>query len=303
MKKLVWMIEAGVFYLFTWLVALAPERISEQLGSGTGLLMRLVLGKRRRIAEENISSSLDYMRTQPEWTCVIPDAQGIAREVFRNIGRSLVEMCRLYHGLGDALISRIELRGSEHYDAARAKGRGLVFLTGHCGNWELVALAYASLFKVPMAVVARRQNNPYLNRMVERMRMRYDNSIIYKDNALKNMIIAIRRQGTIGLLVDQAVFPEEGCLIDFLGRPAWASKAPALLYRKTGVPIIPAFIYRQGKNHIIELHPQLQFSGGTDDESIKNDVQLYSRAIEQFITAHPVDWYWLHRRWKRAEGL
>jgi len=185
MKKLVWMIEAGVFYLFTWLVALAPERISEQLGSGTGLLMRLVLGKRRRIAEENISSSLDYMRTQPEWTCVIPDAQGIAREVFRNIGRSLVEMCRLYHGLGDALISRIELRGSEHYDAARAKGRGLVFLTGHCGNWELVALAYASLFKVPMAVVARRQNNPYLNRMVERMRMRYDNSIIYKDNALK----------------------------------------------------------------------------------------------------------------------
>jgi len=75
------------------------------------------------------------------------------------------------------------------------------------------------------------------------------------------------------------------------------------LYRKTGVPIIPAFIYRQGKNHIIELHPQLQFSGGTDDESIKNDVQLYSRAIEQFITAHPVDWYWLHRRWKRAEGL
>jgi len=117
------------------------------------------------------------------------------------------------------------------------------------------------------------------------------------------MIIAIRRQGTIGLLVDQAVFPEEGCLIDFLGRPAWASKAPALLYRKTGVPIIPAFIYRQGKNHIIELHPQLQFSGGTDDESIKNDVQLYSRAIEQFITAHPVDWYWLHRRWKRAEGL
>ncbi len=303
MKKLIWMIEAGVFYLFTWLVALAPERISEQLGAGTGLLMCRVLGKRRRIAEENISRSLDYMRSQPEWTCSIPDAQGIAREVFRNIGRSLVEVCRLYHGRGGALISCIELRGREHYDAARAQGKGLIFLTGHCGNWELLALAYASLFKLPMSVVARRQNNPYLNRMVERMRMRYDNSVIYKDNALKNMISVIRRSGTIGLLVDQAVFPEEGSLINFLGRPAWASKAPVLLYRKTGVPIIPAFIYRQGASHIIEVHPQLQFSGGADDESIKNDVQLYSRAIEQFITAHPVDWYWVHRRWKRTEGL
>lgn len=303
MKKLLWMIEAGVFYLFTWLVALAPERLSGQLGAGTGLLMRSILGKRRRIAEENISRSLEYMRSQPEWSCTIPDAEGIAREVFKNIGRSLVEVCRLYHGRGDELLGRIELRGREHYDAARAEGKGLIFLTGHCGNWELMALAYASMFKLPTSVVARRQNNPHLNRMVEQMRMRYDNSIIYKDNALKKMISVIRRQGSIGLLVDQAVFPEEGCLISFLGRPAWASKAPILLSRKTGVSILPVFIHRQGEKHVIEVHPQLQFSGGADDESIRNDVQLYSSAIEKFIVAHPTDWYWVHRRWKRAEGL
>jgi KDO2-lipid IV(A) lauroyltransferase len=161
MKRLNWMLQTWLFYCFTWLVALLPERVSDLLGSGLGLLMHRLMGKRRRIAVENIARTLEYMRSQPGWSCSIPDAEGIARETFRNIGRSLVEVCRLYHGHGDALISRIELRGKEHYDAALSKGKGMIFLTGHCGNWELMALANNRLIGSTMSVVARRQNNPY----------------------------------------------------------------------------------------------------------------------------------------------
>ncbi|CAH2030528.1 lysophospholipid acyltransferase family protein [Trichlorobacter ammonificans] len=302
MKRMLWFLQAGAFYLFTWLVALLPAGLSRKLGTATGELMHRLLTSRRRIAEENIARSLDHMRAQPGWSCTIPDAAGIARETFRNIGRSLVETCRLYHGRGDELIAAIEVRGREHYDAARARGKGLIFLTGHCGNWELVALAYARLFNSSMSVVARRQNNPYLNRMVETMRMHYDNRVIYKDNALKNMMAVIRRNGVIGLLVDQAVFPEEGSLIPFLGRPAWASKAPVLLARKTGVAVLPAFIHREGDRHVIELHPELVFSGDASEEGWQQDVKRYSAAIEQFIVRYPTNWYWVHRRWKRAEG-
>ncbi|SKA10687.1 KDO2-lipid IV(A) lauroyltransferase [Trichlorobacter thiogenes] len=303
MKKIVWMLQVAVLYCFTWMVALVPEGLSQRFGVGVGLLMRRVLASRRRIAEENISRVLEHMRVQPEWTCTIPTAEGIAREVFCNLGRSLVETCRLYHGKGDGLIDRIEVRGMEHYNAARALGKGIIFLTGHCGNWELMALAYARLFKAPLSVVARRQNNPYLNTMVERMRMHYDNTVIYKDNALRNMIAVIRKNGTIGLLVDQTVFPEEGYLIDFLGRPAWASKAPVLLARKTGVPIVPAFIHREQGRHVIDIYPLLQFEGAADERGWQDDVKTYSRMIEKFIVAHPTQWYWVHRRWKRTEGL
>lgn len=302
MKRAGWIVQATLFYLFTWLVALLPAGLSCRLGTATGELMRLVLKKRRNIAEESIARSLDYMKAQPGWTCAIPDAAGIARETFRNIGRSLVETCRLYHGRGDDLIAGIEVRGREHYEAARAQGKGLIFLTGHCGNWELVALAYARLFNSSMSVVARRQNNPYLNRMVETMRMRYDNRVIYKDNALRNMISVIRGNGVIGLLVDQAVFPEEGSLIPFLGRPAWASKAPVLLARKTGVAVLPSFIHREGDRHVIEMHPALEFSGDSSEEGWRLDVKQYSETIEQFIICYPTNWYWVHRRWKRAEG-
>lgn len=303
MRKAVWLIQAALFYLGTWLVALVPQGVSDGLAKQTGWLLHRVLVTRRRVAEQNIDSTLAYMRSHPEWNCSLPDAAAIAYAVFLGIGRSLLEVCRLYHSRGTALIERIEVRGREHFEAARALDKGLVFLTGHCSNWELGALAFGKLFQVPVSVVARRQNNPYLNRMVERMRMSYENRIIYKDNALRNMLSVIRKKGVIGLLVDQAVLPEEGCLISFLGRPAWASRVPVVLARKTGVPVLPVFMHREGDRYVIDIQPMLVFSDVADDEAVQADVQRYSSVIERAIIRHPADWYWVHRRWKRAEGL
>lgn len=300
MKKAIWLIQVAVFYLFTMAVASIPARSVTVVGRWTGLFIRRVLPGRRRIAEDNIRQALPYMRRQPEWTCTLETAEEIARETFIHIGTSLVETCRLYHGKGEELIDSIEIRGMEHYQAARARGKGLIFLTGHCGNWELVALAYSRLFKDSMSVVARRQNNPYLNSMVEKMRMHYDNLVIYKDNALRNMIAVIRKNGTIGLLVDQAVFSSEGALIPFLGRTAWASKGPVVIAHKTGVAITPAFIHREAGRHVITIHPECVFEGDDTDEGMAEDVKRYSTYIERFICAHPTNWYWVHRRWKRA---
>jgi KDO2-lipid IV(A) lauroyltransferase len=266
----------------------------------TGLTMHFMMPFRRRIAVDNIRQTLSYMRCQPEWTCTLETPEEIARQVFVHIGTSLVETCRLYHGKGEDLIDGIEIRGREHYEKARSRGKGLIFLTGHCGNWELVALAYSRIFKASMSVVARRQNNPYLNEMVEKMRMHYDNLVIYKDQAMRNMISVIRKNGTIGLLVDQAVFPEEGSLIQFLGRPAWASKAPVVLARKTGVAILPSFIHREGTRHVITIYPECVFEGDDSDDGMARNVKQYSEYIERFIIAHPTNWYWLHRRWKRT---
>jgi KDO2-lipid IV(A) lauroyltransferase len=300
MKQVFWIIHAALFYLFTRAVSLVPERTVLHAGRLTGLLMFRLLPGRRRIAVDNIRQALPFMRRHPAWSCSFDTPEAIARETFIHIGTSLVETCRLYHGKSENLIESIEIRGRENYEAARARGKGLIFLTGHCGNWELVALAYSRLFSASMSVVARRQNNPYLNKMVEKMRMHYDNRVIYKDNAMRNIISVIRKNGTIGLLVDQAVFPEEGALISFLGRTAWASKAPVVLARKTGVAILPSFIHREGEKHIITMNPACFFDGADNDEGLADDVKRYSEYIEHFIIAHPTNWYWVHRRWKRA---
>lgn len=300
MKQIVWKLQTGFFYLFTLIVAYIPRQLVRPAGRLTGLLMCRLLFERRRVAEENIRRCLPYLKQQPEWTCTLETPEAIARETFIHLGTSLVETCCLYHGRGTFLIEGIEVRGQEHFDAARARGKGLIFLTGHCGNWELVALAYSRRFNAPMSVVARRQNNPYLNEMVEKMRMHYDNRVIYKDNAMRSMISVIRKNGLIGLLVDQAVFPDEGALIPFLGRSAWASKAPVVLARKTGVAILPTFIHREGDRHVITINPECVFEGADSDEGLAENVKQYSGYIERYIIAHPTNWYWVHRRWKRA---
>lgn len=303
MKTIIWPIQAAVFYLFTLMFAILPERLTQPAGRLIGSLGALLIRKRRTTAIENIKRALPAMTQKPNWHCPLQTPEELAREMFSHLGMSLIETCRLYHGRGVAVLEQIEVRGREHVEAARARGKGVVILTGHCGNWELAALALARHFNTPLSVVARRQNNPWLNRMVAKMRLRYDNLIIYKDNAFRNMLSVIRRNGIIGLLVDQAVFPEEGALIDFLGRKAWASKAPVLLARKSGTAVIPAFIYREADRHIIEILPELTFSGEKSETALATDVQKYSSVIEDFITRHPVDWYWVHRRWKRAGDL
>jgi len=300
MKRLLWALQAAVFYCLTLAAALLPASVSSRLGAWAGLLIPLIIPKRRAIAVDNITRALPFMKSHPLWNSSCDDPRELARETFKNLGRSLMEVCRLYHGRGEEVIATIELRGREHYEAARAKGKGLIFFSGHCGNWELMALAVGSIFHEDMSVVARRQNNPFLNRMVERMRMRYNSRVIYKQGALRGILAALRRGELVGMLADQAVFPEDGALIDVMGRKAWASKAPAIIGLKSGAPVLPIFIHREGDHQVITFYPEHRFSGDMSDEGIQKETQALSRYVEDYVVAHPTQWYWVHRRWKRA---
>jgi len=300
MKRVLWFIQAIVFYLFTILFAMIPETGIRSTGRLLSRMSAVLIPKRRQIAIDNILQALPAM--SKDSNLILPDQspEDITRNMFDHLAMSLIETARLYHGRGTKIIEQVEIRGAEHVERAKTRGKGVIFLTGHCGNWELAAIGLAHHFKSTISVVARRQNSPYLNSMVEKMRQRYDNRIIYKDKAFKSMLSVFRNNGMVGILVDQAVFPEDGALINFLGRKAWASKAPVVLARKSGAAVLPAFVHREADRHVIEIQPELSFSGDNSASGMTADVQLYSNAIENFIIRHPYDWYWVHRRWKRA---
>lgn len=300
MKRTIWAAQAAAFYLFTLAMSAIPEGSIRCAGRCLGLSMHRLLAGRREIAIDNIRQALPFMRRHPAWSSPLETAGEIARETFIHLGTSLVETCRLYHGRGDRIIDAIEMRGREHYERARARGKGVIFVTGHCGNWELMALAFSRISDDGMAVLARRQDNPYLNGMVERMRMGYNNRVIYKQGSLRQLIGVVRKRGAIGILADQGVLRSEGVLIDVLGRKTWATRAPVIMAQKTGVPLLPAFIHREGDRHVITIWPEFVPGGDTSEEGIRRDVQALSRYLEAFVCAHPQDWFWVHRRWKRA---
>ncbi len=298
LKKIRWQLETGFFLAISLAFALLPHALALCAGRWLGRAFFLLLAKRRRIAVDNVSRSLAFLERQPGWAGGSPRA--LVLETFENLGRSVAETCKIYHGRGRAIIDAVEFRGIEHYWQAHAKGKGVAFITGHCGNWELLALSFGAR-QHEISVVARRQDNLSLNALTERIRKAYGNGVIYRHGALRHMFAAFKRQETVGMLIDQAVQPSEGVLVDFIGRPAWTMKLPALIARKSGAPLLPAFIHREGDAHVITIYPEYQPSQAEDAElCAAEDAAGLTRYIEEYVIEHPTQWYWIHKRWKRA---
>jgi Kdo2-lipid IVA lauroyltransferase/acyltransferase len=299
MKQISWAIQSAIFYCLTLIAAALPASASYRIGGLVGLLIPCIVPKRRAIVADNLERALPFMKAHPLWNPQHADLVDLPGEIFKNMGRSLLEISKLYHFRGHDLITGIEFRGREHFDAARAKGKGMICFSGHCGNWELMALAFSSLLGEG-AVVARRQNNPFLDRMVNRMRMRYNSRVIYKQGALRGILVALKKGQLVGILADQADAPDKGALIEIMGRKAWATKGPVIIAQKSGAPLVPVFIHREGELQVITFYPEHVFSGDTSEEGVRLETQALSRYVEDFIVAHPSQWYWVHRRWKRA---
>ncbi len=299
MKQFLWRLQAFFLRGVIWLLSWVPATITPWVGRRLGQLFMLIAPRRVAIAEDNVTQTAGFIGEHPLWNGGVVDSNHIAREMFYHLGQSIVEIGQLYYGRADYLVNGIELRGVEHYQRAKAKGTGVLLLTGHCGNWEMVGTVFSILFKTSLSVVARKQNNPYLNAFIEKIRMRYNNGVIYKQNAVRGLLSVIRSAGVAVLLVDQALKPEEGgVLVPFLGRPAWTARTPVVVARKTGAAVVPAFAFREGEHHVIEFYPEVFFSQGDDEAALVANVALYSQALESFVVAHPTNWFWLHKRWK-----
>ncbi len=291
MKRFLWGVQAAGILLFSFPLSLLPVKG----GTLLGLLLYHVWKSRRAIAIDNLRKCVNLgilsLAESPE---------EVIKENFRNLGRSFIEVVKIYFGTGRAILGKTMIKGMEHFEKARAKGKGVIFITGHCGNWELLAIL--SSYKVaPLSVVARPLNNPYLNTFLEKARSRYGNRAIYKKGALRAILAALKDGGLVGILMDQAVFPEEGYVVSFLGRGAWTTKMPALLARKTGAPAVPVFIRRTGEGHEITVHPEVGLSSNSNqEEAVREDTERFSGFIEDYIRENPSQWLWMHRRWKRA---
>ena len=300
MTRVIWGIQAALFYLFTWLMAAMPQRYTRTTGHLIGRIMYRLLARRRKIAIDNIRQALPFMKHHPAWSGVFDSAEEIAQATFINLGTSIVEVCRLYHGRGDELFDTMVVHGLDNFQRAKEKDNGVLCVGGHCGNWELISLSSKKYLDESVWAIVRKQNNPYLNTLIEKMRMVYGNKVIYTKSALKPMLGVIKNNGVIGMLTDQAAGEQNGILIDFLGRKAWALKAPVVIAHKTGVPVVPIFGYRDDERHVLTILPEYRLCGDRSEVGIARDIQALSHYLEAFICAHPADWYWVHRRWKRA---
>lgn len=295
-RRAKWRLGLALFVVVSLPVVLLPRRLAVWLGGAAGALTFFFLPRVRRTAVGNIRTSLSYLETLPEWNPAGGDPETIVRRTFANFGRTVVEVLKLYYGRGAGLMKRVEFRGIEHYERAREKGKGILFITGHCGNWELMALTFGARF-ADVAVVARRQKYPHFNGLLDRLRHGFGNSVIYAEGAARSIFFRLRREGIVGILIDQAVQENEGAVVDFFGRGAWTTTMPAVVAARTGAPLLPIFIHREGGRHVVTISPEVELAP-TDDHL--ETTRRLNRAIEGHIARHPAEWLWVYKRWKRT---
>jgi KDO2-lipid IV(A) lauroyltransferase len=217
-----------------------------------------------------------------------------ADEVYLSIARMLVSFARFPRIRKGNISEWIRYEGFEHFEAALGRGKGVLFATGHLGNWELSAYAHA-LLTAPMQVVVRPLDNPMIDSLVERYRGLSGNSILSKRDFVRPMLKALARNEAVGILVDQNASLDEGVFVDFFGRKACVSPSFAKLAVRSGAAVIPGFaVWSEAEGrYVLKFYPPVEITGDA-----VADTQRIQTALEHAIREHPGEWLWLHRRWK-----
>src|SRR5439155_1566639 len=168
------------------------------------------------------------------------ERRAIVRAAFAHFGRLLFELLEFSTLPNDALLARVEFDGDERVRLAYAQGKGVLFVTGHFGFWELHAIVHALQFE-PIGVVARALDNPYVNDLLERIRQRTGNFVLYRQGTIRRVMRTLEAGHGVAVLIDQHIQSRDAILVDFFERPAATTSSVAALALRTGAPVIPVF--------------------------------------------------------------
>jgi KDO2-lipid IV(A) lauroyltransferase len=264
----------------------APLPLARRLAGGYARALDLSLPRLRRVAGRNLSLVM------PELTPA--ERSAIVDGVFRSIGRVLLGFARLPSIRRDNLDRWIRCEGSEYFEEALRRGRGVLFATAHLGNWELSAFAHA-LFQGPMRVVVRPLDNPLIDRLVERRRALTGNQPIFKRDSARAILKALAANQAVGILIDQNATADSGVFVDFFGVPACAGTGFAKIAAHSGATVIPGFaLWSEEENrYVLRFYPPVEIVG----DAARDTATLQAR-LEEVIRAFPDQWLWIHRRWK-----
>jgi Kdo2-lipid IVA lauroyltransferase/acyltransferase len=286
-----WCEYAAVWAILKMLGAL-PCGLARGLAAAVASAMYGMLPKLRRTAEFNLRLAF------PEWD----DARRreVIRGMVRNLGWMAAEFARFprytRENIGEALI----LDGHENFLNGQRRGKGVLYLTGHIGAWELSSFAHA-LYGFPLHYMARPLDNERVDKLVNRYRCLSGNQPIFKNESARALLKILKDAGTVGILADQNTMPEEGVFVDFFGKSACTTTGIARVALHTDAAVVPGYAYWDasiGKYRLwFEPAVELVRTGNTERDIFVN-TQRFAKVIEEIIRKHPEQWVWVHARWK-----
>jgi KDO2-lipid IV(A) lauroyltransferase len=274
------------------LVGALPHGAVHAMGSVLGSFVYLVDRGHRKVALANLARSFPT-RSNAE-------RRRIARAVFAHFGRLLLEILKFSTLSQQEMLQRVEFEGEERVRHAYAQGKGVLFFTGHFGYWELHALVHGLRLE-PIGVLARALDNPDLNRLLEEVRGKTGNFVIYRQGAVRRVLKTLAAGHGVAMLIDQHMHSPDAIWVDFFGRPAATTSTLAALALRTGAPVVPVFAVPIGDGRYRMIYEHAVEPPSADDgDPIREFTQRCTDVLEMYVRRRPELWLWMHRRWRES---
>ena len=285
-------------YLFVRLIAvffqILPESAARRAGGLLGGIAYFFDAKHRNIALSNLRLAFGDVRTEA-------GLHAVAKQNFVNLGTNFAVFCRISRLKKDRLPNMIEFHGREHLNGALGKGKGVLVLLSHLGNWELL-ITLPLLMNVPIYAVGKPLRNRYIDRWITKTRESFNVGMISSQGAARTMFKLLRKNSIIGILIDQRARRRDAVWINFFGHPAPTLPTPAFFALKTGAAVVPVSHTREGNIDHITFHPAIDIvRTGDIRQDILTNTQNFHTFLEKEIRKDPAQWFWVHRRWARKE--
>ena len=277
--------------LLSRFVAFLPLGVALWLGRAWGFFFARIVRRRRAEILEALARSL------PDKT---PEERNrIATRAYENSGMVAIEVLRMAVEPTTALAGRVD-PGST-FEAIRREsenGKGMLLISAHLDNWEVLAAATAAGgFKT--AIVVKSLKPASLNNFIIQARERYGTLVLQRKGAMRSILRHLRNGGILGFMMDQNTKRNEGVFVDFLGRPACTTLGLAQLAVMTGVRAMPVFLVRKpGGQHLMIHGEPIDPPADLSETEVTKYTQKAVDSVASAVRAHPEQWIWMHRRWR-----
>lgn len=280
----------GLVRMASATLGFVPRPLGAVLGTWLGCVAHGCAAHERRLALRQLAMAMPYAS--------LTTRQGICRRMFEHLGQAAFELARADVWLRDPEGLVFDTQARATLDAAMAEGRGVMAVTGHIGNWELLAQALAQA-GYPLWTVAKPLYDPRLTRWAHAQRTRRGLRVIWRGDvtAARDLIGVFRRGHMLGMLIDQDT-KVDTVRVPFFGAEAATPRAAATLALRFAAPVVLIWAHRQGQHHKVNCRRVDMAALPHDADTVTAHL---TAELEKVISSQPEQWVWLHRRWKSTD--
>ncbi len=281
---------------FSFLINLLTESVALWVGRQMGNVAYYLDWDHRNVALQNLRIAFGQEKSEKE-------RRSIAKRNFQHMGMMVIEFFRILGMDTEAYKRKVSVEGLEEALKLLEKKKGGLLLIGHFGNWELMGIM-SKVIQIPILAIAKPiKQNEKLYRFILGIRDKAGLKIVSPENATQKVLQALSKNWLVAVLIDQRAKRSRGVWVDFFGKKAPTMPGLAVMAIRSGAPVVPAFMIRNGfeKHRLVVKKPVELVLTGDMEKDVGINMQRFTRVLESMIREYPDHWIWIHRRWERKK--